>query len=407
MPKIYSKPELLRGLLEQLPVYRTPSPEIPIPAGGARILPWRPSEADYGRAVDNVLASFRPRVSSAVREQAEAPALLDELLRHTPERRVVLVNNSGRFRSLALCALLLESSRQEGYKDPAEGERRADLVLALADRLDPEWYGARVLEDVRARSFMLIGNARRVASDLWGAEKAFRTAEAHLRQGTGDRLERARLLCFKACLRRAQRQFAEAARLFKRAASVFLAAGEAHSAAEAIIGLAVVCQYEGEPEEAIRLLGEAEGLVDPRVDPRLHLYVRFNRIVSLAEAGRSGEAAALLARSHDFRQVSDPKRRLWLLWLKARIALGLGQLPQAARLLVRVRNGFVASGDGYRAALVCLSLAEVCARLGWTAATKRLASEVIPIFLSLGIVREALAARIVFEQAVTAERARS
>jgi tetratricopeptide (TPR) repeat protein len=280
-------------------------------------------------------------------------------------------------------------------------------VLALADRLDPEWYGPRVLEDVRARSFMLIGNARRVASDLWGAEEAFRTAEAHLRQGTGDRLERARLLCFKACLRRAQRRFPEAARLFKRAAAVFLAAGEDHSAAEAIIGLAVACQYQGEPEEAIRLLREADGLVDPRVDTRLHQYVRFNLIVSLTEAGRSREAEALLARSRGIRQVSDAKRRLWVLWLEARIALGLGRLPQAARLLVRVRNGFVACGDGYRAALVCLSLAEVCVRLGRTAATKRLAGEVIPIFLSLGVVREALAARIILQQAVTAERARS
>jgi tetratricopeptide (TPR) repeat protein len=406
MPKTYSKPEILRGLLEQFPVYWRPSPEAAVSHRGARILPWRPSEADYGKTVDNVLASFRPRISSAAREQAEAPALLDDLLRHTPERRMVLVRNSGRFRSLSLCALLLESSRQEGYKDPAEGEWQANLVLALADRLDPEWYGARVLEDVRARSFMLIGNARRVASDLWGAEQAFRTAEAHLRQGTGDRLERARLLGFRACLRRAQRRFEEAASLFKRAAAVFLATGEAHAAAEAIIGLAVACQYQGEPEEAIRLLREADGLIDPRMDSRLHLYVRFNLIVSLAEAGRFREAEALLARSRDFRQVSDPKRRLWLLWLEAKLALGRGQLPQGARLLVRVRNGFVACGDGYRAALVCLHLAEICARLGRPGLTKRLASEVIPIFQSLGIVREALAARIVLEQAAAAEQAR-
>ncbi|HKV08456.1 MAG TPA: hypothetical protein VJ725_09975 [Thermoanaerobaculia bacterium] len=392
MPKIYSKPEVLRGLIEHLPRMEPVS-------GGARILPWRPSESDYGRTVDAVLASFRPRFASAMREQAEAPGLLAELLRHTPERRMILIRNSRRFRNLALCVLLLEASRQEGYRDSMEGERLADLVLVLAHRLDPEWYGTRVLEDVRARCFMLIGNARRVASDLWGAEDAFRTAETHLRQGTGDRLERARLLFLKACLCRAQRRFPEAASLFKRAASVFRAAGELHPAAEAIIGLALARQYQGEPEEGIRLLREANGLVDPQIDPELHLYLRFNLISCLAEAGRSREAEALLARSPEVRQIPDAKRRLWVLWLEARIALGVGDPSRAARLLVRVRDRFVERGDGYRAALACLDLAVVCLRLGRTSAAKRLARTVIPLLLALGIVREALAARILLEQA--------
>lgn len=402
MPKIYSKPEILRGLINPRPAYRSASPDhsrTEPAAGGARVLSWRPSESDYERTVDAVLASLRPRFASAICEQNEAPALLSELLRHTPERRMILIRNSRRFRNLALCVLLLEASRQEGYKDPMEGERLADLVLVLAHRLDPEWYGARVLEDVRARCFMLIGNARRVASDLWGAEEAFRTAETHLRQGTGDRLERARLLFLKACLCRTQRRFPEAASLFKRAAAVFRAAGELLPAAEAIIGLALTRQHQGEPEEAIQLLREANEMVDPQTDVDLHLYVHFNLLVCLAEAGRSWEAERLLARSPEIRQVSDAKRRLWVLWLDAKIARGRGELPRATRLLVRVRDRFVERGDGYRAALVCLELAEACLRLGRASAAKRLARTVIPLFLSLGIVREALAARILFEQA--------
>lgn len=390
MPKIDSKPERLRGLIEPL---AEPA------SGGARILPWRPSEPDYDGTFDAVLARFRPRFASAFHEQAEAPALFSELLRHTPERRMILIRNSRRFRNLALCVLLLETSRQEGYKDPMEGERLADLVLVLVHRLDPEWYGARVLEDVRARCFMLIGNARRVASDLWGAEAAFRAAEAHLRQGTGDRLERARLLFLKACLSRTQRRFPEAARLFKKAAAVFRASGEAHPAAEAIIGLALARQYQGEPEEAIRLLCEANDLVDPRADADLQLYVRFNLLVCLTEAGRSWEADRLLARSPEVRQVSDTRRRPWVLWLEAKVALGLGDLPRAMRLLVRVRDRFVERGDGYRAALVCLELAGACIRLGRISAAKRLSRTVIPIFLALGIAREALAARILLERA--------
>lgn len=174
----------------------------PRPEEGGRILPWRAPEAGNGPAVDAILAEIRPRIQSAEQEWAEAPALLDELLRHTPARRELLVRNSRRFQSLALCGLLLARSHHESADSPWQGERLAALALTLADSLDADWYGDWALADARARCWMQIGNARRLAADLPGAERAFRAAEAHLSQGTGDWEERARLAALRTRLGR-------------------------------------------------------------------------------------------------------------------------------------------------------------------------------------------------------------
>jgi hypothetical protein len=98
-----------------------------------------------------VLAAFRPRFQAAQQETAAAPRLLAELLEHSPERRELLARNSRRFRSLALCELLLDY----GSFEAAESGRLANLCLVLVDALDGEWYGERLLDDTRSRCWSL------------------------------------------------------------------------------------------------------------------------------------------------------------------------------------------------------------------------------------------------------------
>jgi hypothetical protein len=174
-----------------------PDDQPPRPQGAGRLLLWRAPEAPYGPAIDAVLAGMRPRIRSAEQEWAEAPGLLAELLRHTLARRELLVRNSSRFQSLALCGLLLVRSHEESAEDPWHGERLAALALLLAESLDADWYGDWALADAHARCWMQIGNARRFAADPVGAERAFRAAEAYLREGTGDWEERARLAAYR------------------------------------------------------------------------------------------------------------------------------------------------------------------------------------------------------------------
>jgi len=281
MPRIHPNSEVLTGRIQLLPgdqgrllkhIQGCPScrrkleEREPAARGQGNVLSWRPSEAPVSRAVDGVLQGLRSRAQAVARERAEAPALFAELMGHRVERQEILARNSRRFRSLALCGLLLQRSHEVSVDDPAQGERLAALALELAGSLDGGWYGERVLADTRGRCWSLIGNARRIAADLPGAEEALLQAEDDLDRGTGDLTEKAQLLVYKAFLRQAQHRLDEAAVLFRRTVSIFLSAGEPLQAAESIVELAIVETDRGEPERAIQILARANTLRALAVD---------------------------------------------------------------------------------------------------------------------------------------------
>jgi tetratricopeptide (TPR) repeat protein len=348
MPRIHPRPGIIDGLLQLLPEARgrilrhvescpacrgilkkrPPGPAaLPGEKGesGGRLLSWPDGATESGRAVDGVLERFRTRLHAAAREQGEAPALLAELLEQPPERREVMARNSRRFRSLSLCGLLLQRAYQDSFDDPGQGERLAGLALALVESLDLSRYGDRVLADARGRGWMIVGNARRVAGDLSGAEAAFETAEADLRAGTGDWLEKAQLLVYRACLRRTQDRLDEAALLFRRSVSVFLSAHEPGRAAESIVGLALTEHRSGELEAAIHTLEAASILLDSREDPQLALFIYFSRLLCLVDAGRPFEARGLLTRNPGLYSFpGEVILQLRLLWLEAGSLLSPG-----------------------------------------------------------------------------------
>lgn len=416
MPRIHPKPDVIDSMLELVPELRlkvlrhlcdcptcyTLWIGAPIeekqgaaPAEGGRVLPWRPPMAEYGTAIDRVLSDIQVRFQEAEWERAAAPGLLEELRRHPPERASWLIAGSARFHSLALLHLLVRTADEEVHRDPQQAERWAGLALHLADHLDPDRFGARVIEDARARCWVSIGNARRVASDLQRAGQAFRAAEAHLRLGTRDPLERAHLLTLKASLLRAQRRFEEAVAVLRRALSVWLSVGEPRRVVTSLMVWVRICQETGRDEEALPLLRIASSMTGPDFEPRLKVVIRHNLLICLMDLGRLREARALLARSRAlYRQVSEPLIQLRRRWVEAQLVAASGRISRAVRLLARVRDGFVQQGDGYDAAIVSLELAALHARLGRTVMMRRLASEALPIFRSRRVQRETLAALI-------------
>lgn len=360
---------------------------------------------DYGAVIARTYGALLEREADLRRDRARAPELFAELMRHPVSRQRVFIQNTRRFQTWGLAEFLLERASEAWLSDPRRAEDLAELAVEVSSQLEASFYGAGLIKDIAARSWSYVANARRIGSDLHGADESMKTAEADLREGTGDPLERARILDLKASLRCDQRRFKEAEKLLERSISIYQKAEDAHMAGRSMIKLAKVLNEGGTPERATEALEKAVGLIDPKREPRLDLLARHNLVCNLTESDRYMEAQALLAKSRDlYREHGDPSMQLRYLWLQGQIAQGLGQLDQAEATFLKARAGFNEQGMTYDAALVSLELATTYAQQGRTAEIKGLAQEMLPVFQSLDIRREATATLILFEQAAKAEK---
>jgi hypothetical protein len=122
------------------------------------------------------------------------------------------------------------------------------------------------------------------------------------------------------------------------------------------------------------------------------------------DSGRFPEAqAAYRAARPLYRSFPDAWTQNRRKWVKGRITRGLGQLRQAEALFLAAREGFLAEGIPYDTALVSLEIALLYVEQGRTAELKQLAVEMVPIFSSRHIHREALAALSFLQQALAGE----
>jgi tetratricopeptide (TPR) repeat protein len=369
----------------------------------ADILPWPHRPAEKGPAAEGQELQDREQVLA--KERAEAPGLFVELTRRPQEQRDLLLS-SARFQSWGLLELLLERSLEAGINHPARGEDLGQLALRLSEHLDADYYGEALIEDYRARAWGYIGNSYRLRSELQAADEAFFTAYGHLQRGTEDSLERAILLDLEASLRRDQRRFEEAFRLLRRAVALFLDSDQRHRAGRSLVNLSTVYHYAGDPERGIPVLFQAVELIDPEQEPRLLLCARHNLIDYLAASGRYLEAQSVYRAARSlYRSFPDAWSQNRRKWVKGKISYGLGQMEPAESLFLSARDGFIHEGIPYDTALVSLELAVLYAEQGRMADLKRLATEMVPIFSSLHIHREALAALAHLKQAVETERA--
>lgn len=363
------------------------------------------AELSYDSVLESASLGLRCQKLSLDQERREAKELFLNLEKCPPERRILLLRNSSRHQTWGMLELLLERSRRASFDDSYQVEHWAELGLLVIDQLDSDSYGASRLEDIRCRAWSYIGNARRIRSELETAEEAFRCADSCLHRGTGDPLERAMLLDFKASLRKVQRRFNEAQSYLERAINTFLEAGETHRAGKSLIKLATVYEDSGEAEEGIPLLQRAIPLIDSARDPRLLFAARHNLIILLAGSRRILEAQNLLAQiESQYDQFPQGWAQSRLRWARARIALGTGRFQEAERYFLEARAGFVSDNALYDASLVALELASLYAEQRRPAEMRRLAEEVVSFFEPLKLERERQSALRLLEESRIAER---
>lgn len=364
--------------------------------------PFPPSDTGW----DRMFTKLERRLTLAQGEMAEAPRLVATILGAPEAARDELIRTSAPLRTPAVCNLLLERSFAQGFGDPARAIELADLAVWIAEALDEAAYGVSVAQDLRARSWAYLGNARRLSSDFLGAEQALTVAEAHLERGSADPLAEARVLDFKASLLSDRGWFEEAADLLDVVIDIYEEIRDSHRQGRALIGKGLFLGYAGRPEEAVASISAGLARISVRDrEPRLELMAHHNLAWCLADCGRAAEARDHLEGCRGaYGEFADEWTALRLLWLESRIALGLGRPGEAEAGLREARERFLAQGLGYEGSMVTLDLVALYLEQGRTAEVKVLAREMLPLFLAQDN-RHLFAALAAFQQAVQMDRA--
>lgn len=345
------------------------------------------------------------RALRILREHDRVAGLLACLDALSPEERLSLVRTDPEFQSWPLGQRLAESCLDLVYAEAARAEELAELAIALSQGLDAKRYGTELVNDFKAKAWACLGEVLRSRADLRGADEAFVVAEGLLVDGTGDVLEEARILELKATLRRDQLRLDEAHTLLDDVLDVYRQFRDFHQVGRALVQKGSVYGAANEFEPAIRWLRKGLGLIDPTRERRVELSARHSLMLFLHESGRDQEAWFLLKASRpEFVEHGGELLKLRLRWLEGKIQQSLDRLPEAEEALVESRRGLLDQGAGFEAALVCLDLAGLYAAQSRAGEMRRLVEEMLPIFQSRDIHREAIAALIVFQQAVRMEK---
>jgi tetratricopeptide (TPR) repeat protein len=346
------------------------------------------------------------------RSRAEAPRLWESLQQLPQSRRISLAKAGNPFLSWGLCELLCRRSEAVAAQDAAQAVEIAELAVMVADALlEDDAAEERWLYQLRALAWAYLGNANRAGGDLPLAESAFGMSDQWWEageEGMGDVLGyRPTLLDLKASLRITQGRYQEALSLLQDAFDLYLGVHrEPHLAGRVLIKESYTRIEMGEPEMAIPLLHKAEALIDPEREPRLLLCARHNLLDNLSKSGLFAEAQEMLPEVQVLsRRSGNRLDHVRLCWVEGRIAAGLGDSERARQAFTEARQEFLAQDIAYDAALVSLEFAVHLLQEDRTAEVRELAREMIPIFQSQEIHREALAALAVFQGAAALESA--
>ncbi|HEV7507102.1 MAG TPA: hypothetical protein VGS07_19590 [Thermoanaerobaculia bacterium] len=360
--------------------------------------------ASYGEAFARSWQEVERHEAELARERAAAPELLRELLAQAPACQWESVAQDSRLQTWSLCEKLLDLSRDWGFQNPARALELAQLGVDVAMRLNPAVYGESRINDLFARAWVMQGNAQRIQSNFQEAEKSLAQAEGLLKQGTGDPLEKAHLLLHRASFLGGQQRFGEAFRLLDRITTIARRGEDPQLQGRALITRGFLLGIARDPEEAIRYLKEGIRKLDPASDLRLLVAAHHNLTLYLTESGKYREALQLLDSARPlYRQLGDQMSLIRLRWLEGKIAIELGLLTEAEKLLKGVRKELIELELGFDTALLSLDLADIYARQSRGAEMRHLAEEMIPIFRSRDVHREALAALLTFQKAAEME----
>lgn len=302
------------------------------------ILRFQSSDPFYERMTSAFEKVWGEHFADAEAERRESARRLRKLLSKSPRERERLVRDETGFRSWAVADLALEAGASGLMIDPLRGREQIELGLRIADSLDPEVYGDRLLADLETRGRSLLGESHRRMGDLFAAERAFHRAEASLERSV-DPAETARYQHLLGLLRRDQERRAEALHHLDVAESVYLEIGDRDRAARPLASRALMDLIRARLEEAVAGFRKALDRIDEDTESLPHLLIRYHLSLSLLELERFPEARKVCVETAPLfaewpRLDRDPR----VVWLRGLLAVGTGNPEGAVVQIERVRD---------------------------------------------------------------------
>lgn len=292
------------------------------------------------------------------------------------------------------------SKRHESPGAALSLSRRGLRCLLRCREILPTEVRAPVL----ASGLALLANVLRLNGDLAAAAKCW----ADVQQKLVDSEAGPPLLGLLAELRGS---FFRATRHFNRATACYAEASEEYAGMPQGQGrvellLSFLYETQGNRGLALNHLDRALDLLEPGRDAFLTLALLHNRVSYMSDLGHHTQAVYLFDQIEPLYDALGQDLLLVRgLWLKGRLALACGGAEEAIPALRSVKDAFIARTIPYDAALASLDLALACSRAGRYEEVQRLAEEMIPVFRSYGIEREARRALLQWVDAVRRRRA--
>jgi transcriptional regulator with XRE-family HTH domain len=352
--------------------------------------------AEAGRTMETFVCAALSRLA-AEEARRHARQVLDALRGLAPADRRLFVGSFPELCTPAVVEAVCAESERLAADHAGRARELAELGLFIAGRVP-----LRVRSQAQGYAWAFVGNARRVAGDLPGADEAFARSAQLWGFGEADLFDGSRLLDLEASLRKDQRRLPEALELLDRASRMpgLSAIGQA----KILIKRAITLKWSEDFEGALASLQEAAPAIASAQDSRLLWILQFESTVNLCHLNRAAQASALLPEVRRMAtQIGNLLDQLRSRWLEGKVAARLGHTGEATEALSRVRAEFSDLGMRYDEALATMELAGLYLEQGRTAEVKTLARQMEPIFRDQGVHEEARKALALFRHAVEVE----
>ncbi|MEP7009271.1 MAG: hypothetical protein ABJC13_03010 [Acidobacteriota bacterium] len=359
----------------------------------------------FDAAVRDTRAFLESRIRAIEVDEAkeEAEQLWKELATRPQKERILRVETCDEFLTPAFIARVCDESVKAAAKRASDSVDLGNLALKVAERA-PGTEAQRAGRLWQAWAF--VGNAHRVCNEFGEADLAFASSGETGKLGEGEEPEffdPARPLDLEASLRRNQGRFRDALLLLDRGLQICWPS----SRSRILLQQATTLEQNGDPGKAMAALEEARPAIERgEGEPRSRWVLNFNVVKNLVHLDRGAEAEARLPEVRTL--AAELGNNLDLLRTRAlggQVLAVAGHRSLALRELRAVRLEFSALFLRADSAVVGLNEAAILLSEGRNVEVRALTSEMRPVFNTLGLERQSLAAVRLFLEAVERDAA--